>query len=92
MKHIFSLSLISVLSLSACATEWSDTGKGGIPFEEAAVICREKARQSAAQQMPFGSAWQQGPAEFPPDSRHDIEERETNLCLMNKGFTLSRKK
>jgi hypothetical protein len=86
------LSLLAVLLLSACATEWSDTGRDGMPFEEAALVCREKARQSARQQMPFGDAWQQGPAEFPPDSRHDIEERETNLCLMHKGFTLSRQK
>lgn len=92
MKIGVSLSLLALMMLSACATEWSDTGKDGIPFEEAAYICREKARESAAHQMPFGDAWQQGPAEFPADSRHDIEERETNLCLMNKGFTLSRRK
>ena len=71
MKSNFIVCLVAVLTLGACTTEWSDTGKNGMPFE---------------------AAWQQGPADFPPDSRHDIEQRETSLCLMNNGFTRERKK
>ncbi len=92
MKSNFIVCLVAVLTLGACTTEWSDTGKNGMPFEVAYPMCREKAQKSAAHQMPFGAAWQQGPADFPPDSRHDIEQRETSLCLMNNGFTRERKK
>ncbi len=81
----------ALLLVSGCATQWSDTGKDGVPFVVAEPLCREKARESARHQLPFGAEWQSGAADFPPDSRHDIEARETSLCLMNRGFKLGRK-
>lgn len=82
--------LLTLILLTACAERWSETGKGGIPLEKAEAACRAKAEESARNQLPFPYDRQSGPAGFPPDSRRDIIERETALCLKNSGFTLRR--
>lgn len=82
--------LLAVMILSGCADHWSQTAPDGSRFEDVAPACRAKAHESAKRQLPFAYDWQQGPADFPPDSRRDIEDRETALCLQQRGFRLTR--
>lgn len=77
--------------LSACADRWSTHAKDGTPFTVAEPQCRAQANQSAKRQLPFYPFESQpGPAGFPPDTIRDIENRETALCLKNRGFTMTR--
>ncbi len=83
--------LVALCALSACADRWSTHAKDGTPFSVAEPECRAKAYESAKRQLPFYPFESQpGPAGFPPDTIRDIENRETALCLKNRGFTLTR--
>lgn len=90
MRYFVFLGL-SLFMLSACADRWSTHAKDGTPFTVAEPQCRAQAYQSAKRQLPFYPFESQpGPAGFPPDTIRDIENRETALCLKNRGFTMTR--
>ncbi|MBU0858425.1 MAG: hypothetical protein KJ667_00675 [Alphaproteobacteria bacterium] len=77
--------------VSACADRWSARGGDGALFTDVEPLCRAQARESAARQLRFGYVQDWDLTGLPPDSRYDIERRETALCLQNKGFTLMRR-
>lgn len=79
--------LMCVFLLSACAYVWSDTGTDGVHYTKVEPLCRAQARESAKRQLPTPYDRDYGPAGVPAISRHDIEERETARCLLDKGFT-----
>lgn len=90
MRYFVFLGL-SLFMLSACADRWSTHAKDGTPFTVAEPQCRAQAYQSAKRQLPFYPFESQpGSAGFPPDTIRDIENRETALCLKNRGFTMTR--
>ncbi len=83
----------SALPLAGCADRWSETAPDGTRFADAEPACRAQAQASARRQLPFAPLdWSRGmdPTGLPPDSRYDIERRETALCLKQKGFTMTR--
>jgi hypothetical protein len=87
---ILIIAIFSLFLVSGCVDQWSATAPDGTPFHEAELACRAKAQASALHQLPFDYDRDPGPAGFPADSRRDIENRETALCLKQKGFTLKR--
>lgn len=86
----FILLLTPMILLSGCVDRWSEFSVDGTPLAVAEPECRAKARVSARRQLPFPFDYNPGPAGFPPDSAADIENRETALCLQNRGFRLMR--
>lgn len=84
------LMIIALLLLTACAARWSAVAPNGSRFQDIEPLCRAQARESARHQLPFYFDRDYGPAGFPPDTRRDIEERETAWCLKQHGFTLTR--
>lgn len=86
------LSLAAICLLSACTETWSERSlTDGTPLGLAQMECRAKAQESVRRQMPIiRSGYMEGPAGFPPDTPRSIEDRETALCLQNKGFKLTR--
>lgn len=81
---------LCALGFPACADRWSETAPDGARFADIEPICRAQAHRSALHQLPFSYDRFAGPAGFPPDTRQDIENRETALCLQNHGFVLKR--
>lgn len=80
-----------LLVAGGCADRWSSHARDGTPLNVAEPQCRAQAYESAKRQLPFYPFESQpGPAGFPPDTLRDIENRETALCLKNKGFTMTR--
>lgn len=86
------LLLASLCLLSACSETWSERSTtDGTPLNIAQQECRAKAQESVRRQMPIiESNYMPGPAGFPPDTPRSIEDRETALCLQQKGFKLNR--
>ena len=84
------LTICTALLLSGCADRWSETAPDGSRFQDVEPVCRAKAHKSALHQLPFDYDRDPGPAGFPADSRRDIENRETALCLKQRGFRLER--
>jgi hypothetical protein len=88
MKKALAIGIL--IFLTACAEQWSATGSQGAKFQDVEPACRAKAHASALHQLPFPYDRDAGPAGFPPDTREDIERRETALCLEQHGFKLRR--
>lgn len=82
------LLISSLLILSACTETWSETGRDGMKLSPAMLECQAKARRSVERQFRFHQIESYLPGTN--DSRHDIERRETAMCLQNKGFKLDR--
>lgn|GEM_PF-2793416 len=83
--------ILLALCLPGCVDRWSAAAPDGSLYADAEPECRARARDSAAGQLPFYPfEAHSGPAGFPPDTRRDIENRETALCLKQRGFTLTR--
>lgn len=90
MKKTFFI-LSALCLLTACSETWSERGSDGTPLNVASQECRAKAQESVRRQMPiFYSDYMAGPAGFPPDTPRSVEDRETALCLQNRGFELKR--
>ena len=80
----------SALLLTGCVSYWSEVAPNGARFEDVEPVCRAQARESARDQLPFEYDRDYGPAGFPPETRRDIENRETAWCLKQHGFRLTR--
>ena len=91
MKKLFLITL-SLGALTACTETWSERSvTDGTPLNVAQMECRAKAQESVRRQMPiFNDNYMPGPGGFPPDTPRSVEDRETDLCLQQKGFKLNR--
>lgn len=87
MKAKTFLTLAMLIIFSGCARyEWVGTRPEGATFAEAREECGAIARQYVRETRPLGDMYESGPAGFPPDSPRDLENRETERCLSEKGF------
>ena len=89
-SRLIIFALGTALAVTACADRWSAVGADGARFEDVMPVCRAQAAESARRQLPFFYDYDYGPPGMPPDSRRDIENRETAICLKQRGFTLHR--
>jgi len=87
MSALRILSIMALIGLGACTHyEWTPTAPDGTQLSAAQTECSTLARENVRKYRPFNQRYYAGAADFPFDSPRDMEKRETELCLADKGF------